>query len=150
MRHRQLLLAALITACSDDGASTETRDASPQGSDSGTPVTPRGGRYFPDGAFMYQRVDRERVDPDSNTITRWLQDNGGWGTGQLRIDFSIEVLEADASTPKRAFEQTDDFYSPDCDSAPFPVPVGGALEGEDGYSCTSDGDCHLLVFAPAE
>jgi serine/threonine-protein kinase len=27
----------------------------------------------------------------------------------------------------------------------MPVPVGGALEGEDGYECTSDGDCHLIV-----
>ena len=29
---------------------------------------------------------------------------------------------------------------------PFPVPAGGALEDEDGYSCTTDGDCHLLVI----
>jgi serine/threonine-protein kinase len=29
---------------------------------------------------------------------------------------------------------------------PFPVPPGGALEGEQGYSCTQNGDCHLIVI----
>jgi serine/threonine-protein kinase len=29
---------------------------------------------------------------------------------------------------------------------PIPVPVGGNVEGETGYACTMDGDCHLLVF----
>jgi len=63
----------------------------------------------------------------------------------LRIDFSIEVLEANATTPFRTFTPTGDFYSPDCDHVPFPVPPGGALEGESGYECTTDGDCHLIV-----
>jgi serine/threonine-protein kinase len=30
-----------------------------------------------------------------------------------------------------------------------PVLAGGNLEGETGYACTHDGDCHLLVFDPA-
>jgi serine/threonine-protein kinase len=30
----------------------------------------------------------------------------------------------------------------------MPVPAGGALEGESGYQCTGDGDCHLLVVDP--
>jgi serine/threonine-protein kinase len=63
----------------------------------------------------------------------------------MRIDFSIEVLEADSTTPFRTFTTTSDFYSPDCDHVPFPVPPGGALEGETGYQCVSDGDCHLIV-----
>jgi serine/threonine-protein kinase len=63
----------------------------------------------------------------------------------MRIDFSIEVLQADATTPFRTFTRTGDFYSPDCDHVPFPVPPGGALEGESGYACTTDGDCHLIV-----
>jgi serine/threonine-protein kinase len=63
----------------------------------------------------------------------------------MRIDFSIEVLEADdANTPLRSFEPTDDFFEPDCDVLPVPVPPGGALEGEAGYECRSDGDCHLI------
>jgi serine/threonine-protein kinase len=28
----------------------------------------------------------------------------------------------------------------------MPVPPGGALEGESGYACTQNGDCHLLVI----
>jgi len=28
--------------------------------------------------------------------------------------------------------------------------IGGNVEGEDGYQCTNDGDCHLIVFAPFE
>ena len=83
--------------------------------------------------------------PDSDKITSWLDQNGGWGTGEMRIDFSIEVLAADDSTEKRDFQPTDDFYSPDCDQVAFPVPEGGALEGEEGYECSNDGDCHLLV-----
>jgi serine/threonine-protein kinase len=55
-------------------------------------------------------------------------------------------LTADASTLFRTFTPTGDFYSPDCDLAPVPVPQVGALEGESGYSCVHDGDCHLLVF----
>jgi serine/threonine-protein kinase len=62
----------------------------------------------------------------------------------------MEVLTVDASTPRRSFEPTGDVYSPDCDSVPIPVPVGGNLEGETGYECTTDGDCHLIVWAPFE
>jgi hypothetical protein len=55
------------------------------------------------------------------------------------------VLQGDSSTPFLNFTPTSDFYSPDCDHVPFPVPPGGALEGETGYQCLSDGDCHLIV-----
>jgi serine/threonine-protein kinase len=66
----------------------------------------------------------------------------------MRIDFSITVQTATASTPLLAFTPTSNFYTPDCDDVPFPVPPGGALEGEQGYSCTMGGDCHLLVVYP--
>jgi serine/threonine-protein kinase len=162
---RRLLLAAMLTACSDSGTkpadpivdgsarptrdAAQTTDAAAHQPDGGSPLT-SSGHYFPDGAFMYQRVDTAQLDPDSSKITSWLANNGGWGTGSLRIDFSIEVLEADANTKKRAFQRTDDFYTPDCDPAPMPVPANGALEGETGYACTQDGDCHLLVVSRAE
>lgn len=81
----------------------------------------------------------------SDAITSWLEQNGGWGTGSMRIDFSIEVLSADASAPMQQFNPTGDFYDPDCDLEAVPVPAGGALEGESGYECTNDGDCHLIV-----
>jgi serine/threonine-protein kinase len=63
----------------------------------------------------------------------------------MRIDFSIEVLQGGADTPLRSFTPTGDFFTPDCDRTQVPVPAGGALEGESGYTCASDGDCHLIV-----
>ncbi len=94
---------------------------------------------------MYRDVSASALDPDSPRITRWLEEHGGWGLGHLQVDFSIEVLAADSSTPHEAFVPTDDFYTPDCDAVAVPVPPGGALEGETGYACTTDGDCHLIV-----
>ncbi len=102
------------------------------------------GRFFPAGAPWYQDVSAAPVDRESSAVIAWL-DAQGWGLGRFQIDFSFEVLEADASAPLRTFTRTGDFYSPDCDFAPVPVPAGGALEGESGYACLSDGDCHLLV-----
>lgn len=115
------------------------------GDDGGGPGPGGGsGDYFPAAAWMYQRIDNAPVAADSETVTQWLEDNGGWGLGHMHIDFSIEVLETDGSAP-RAFTPTGDFYEPDCDEVPVPVPAGGALEGETGYACESDGDCHLIV-----
>lgn len=96
--------------------------------------------------------DVSGMDPsgDSTAIINWLDQNGGWGTGELRIDFSITVLGADNSTEVREFTPTGDFYEPDCDLTPFPIPSGGAIEGEEGYECTQDGDCHLLVVQEDE
>jgi hypothetical protein len=104
------------------------------------------GPYFPADAPWYQDISAAPVDAESSMVINWL--NGqGWGGGQMQIDFSIEVLEADGSAP-RSFTPTGDFFSPDCDHVPMPVPAGGALEGETGYQCTGDGDCHLLVVDP--
>jgi len=103
------------------------------------------GPYFPADAPWYQDVSTAPVDPESATVINWLASVGGWGGGRMQIDFTIEVLEADASAPFRSFIQTEDFYDPDCDAAPVPLPAGGALEGEPDYQCAGDGDCHLLV-----
>lgn len=103
------------------------------------------GPYFPADSPWYQDVSAAPVDPESEAVIAWLDSVGGWGGGAMQIDFSLEVLEADAATPFRAFTPTGDFYDPDCDFEPIPVPAGGALEGEVGYQCASDGDCHLIV-----
>jgi serine/threonine-protein kinase len=169
------LSIALVTlyACGDDGGGGGTADASSAtdgggGLDSGSRADAgdatdgggggtdagdttdggtmaRAGRYFPDGSWFYEDVSGAALHARSRQITEWLRDNGGWGFGRLQIDFSIEVLDAASDTPSRAFEPTGDFYDPDCDMVDVPVPVGGALEGEDGYECLSDGDCHLIV-----
>ena len=91
-------------------------------------------------------VSQAPVDPQSGVIIANLAAAGGFGNGRFQIDFSIAVLTADASAPYRSFTPTGDFYSLDCDLAPVPVPLSGALEGESGYSCVGDGDCHLIVL----
>jgi hypothetical protein len=110
--------------------------------------TPQGMQYFPRESAWYQDISFWPADTQSAAVIQWLTAAGGWGLGRLQIDFSIEVLEADASTPLLPFIKTDDWYYPDCDFAPVPVPAGGALEGEAGYACESDGDCHLIVVYP--
>lgn len=103
------------------------------------------GPYFPADSPWYQDVSAAPVDPESAAVIAWLAGVGGWGGGAMQIDFSLEVLEADATAPFRAFTRTGDFYDPDCDFASVPVPAGGAIEGEAGYQCAGDGDCHLIV-----
>src|SRR5262245_49654865 len=101
---------------------------------------------FPREAIWYRDISSAAADPRSDGIIRWLESAGGWGNGGVfQIDFSIEVLRAGSDTPLREFEPTEDFYEPDCDFQPVPVPDGGAIEGEYGYACASDGDCHLIV-----
>jgi len=84
--------------------------------------------------------------PSSGAMIEALAERGGWGnSGIFQVDFSLTVLEAPADEPLRPFEPNGDFYEGDCDAVAVPVPAGGALEGEDGYACESDGDCHLIV-----
>lgn len=126
------------------------------------------GRYFPGDAWFYEDVSNAPVAPDSDAITAWMVEHsgpGGWGTGQMRIDFSIVAIDAAAGTEKRSFETVDDYYYvPDCDIAPVPLPAGGYVEDypqdppdpQDpwaGYDCGefNDGaDCHLVVVSRSE
>ncbi len=105
-----------------------------------------GATLFPASAPWYQDVTGAALDAQSTSVIAGLAAKGGWGAGSFRIDFSIEVLTADASVAARSFTRTDDFYDPDCDFVPVPVPANGRLEGESNYSCSSDGDCHLIVI----
>ena len=45
----------------------------------------------------------------------------------------------------KTFTPTEDFFTPDCEQVPFPVPVGGALEDEDGARAPRMETAHLLV-----
>jgi serine/threonine-protein kinase len=80
-------------------------------------------------------------------MINWLSDAGGWGHGRMQIDFSIRVLQADATTPQVPFRKAPGFYVADSDVVfAFPVPVGGGMEGQKGYECNIDQeDCHLIV-----
>ncbi len=117
----------------------------PDVGNNGGPGLTSADRYFPDTAVWYQDVAAAPFDAESEAVIAWLADNGGFGFGRMQIDFSIEVLQTDGSDPALAFTPTDDWFGPDCDLDPIPVPAVGALEGESGYRCESDGDCHLIV-----
>jgi hypothetical protein len=134
-----LSLELLAAACSGEIT------AGDGGDDNGGGPSAPGGRYFPNGSVLYRDVSAAPLSSRSAATIDYLDSQGGWGTGELRIDFSIEVLAADGSAPMREFEPTEDAYFPDCDDDAVPVPPGGAIEGEDGYACESDGDCHLIV-----
>ena len=91
-------------------------------------------------------VSAAPMDPDSAAITTWLEAAGGWGFGRLQIDFSIDVVDADALAPKVALVPNPGYYDGDCEPAgSVPLPAGGTVEGNPGYQCISGGDCHLLV-----
>ena len=140
--HRVFLGVLVATAC-----------GSPQGaggggaSTSGTSGT--SGPYFDHSMFFNHDVSAMPKAAASDPIIASLRGAGGWGNGdRMQIDFSIDVLAATPATPRRTFTPTDDFYTPDCDHVAVPVPAGGNLEGETGYACDGDGDCHLIVFDP--
>jgi hypothetical protein len=137
----------------DGGARVDARpgggtgpDAAPGGGGGGNGT----GAYFPAGSWFYTDVSATRPAASSAAILKSLRDGGGWGNGDtFQIDFSIDVLQADASA-RQAFQTTADFYSPDCDPVPMPMPAGGYIEDETGYACTHNGDCHLLVHVAGE
>jgi serine/threonine-protein kinase len=103
--------------------------------------------YFPSGSIWTQDVSHAQLDPRSAAIIGWLESDGGWGHGRMQIDFSLRVLQANASTPMVPFHKGDNFYSADSDSIKtIPLPAGGGIEGQTGYECNiDDNDCHLIV-----
>lgn len=136
-----LAIIASILVCANWG---ETAAASMPNSQ------PTARDYF-SGANPWTRdVSQSPVDGDSERIIGWLSANGGWGTGRMQVDFSLAVLEADSTSPRVpvVHHPSGKYYLPDCDEGVnnFPVPEGGAIEGESGYTCTSKGDCHILVL----
>lgn len=163
------LMLALLTACpgsnsggsnrndnvanqNDNVAANENENANENRSDNendndGGPL-PRT-QYFPADSVWYQDVSDAPVDAESEAVIAWLDSQGGFGNSRFQIDFSIEVLRADDDAPFRSFVPTGDWFDPDCDLDDVPVPPGGAIEGEDGYACESDGDCHLIVVHQA-
>jgi len=108
------------------------------------------GPYFTAPMFWNVDVSAAAKAANSAQTIAALAAAGGWGNGnKMQIDFALDVLAANASTPQLAFTPTGDFFTPDCDHTTVPVPPGGNVEDETGYACTGDGDCHLLVFDPS-
>jgi len=132
------MMVVIVTACGDG-------DEHPTGPATGAP-----GPFFDEPMFFNQDFSNVAPSSEGGSQIRALRAAGGWGNGdRMQIDFSFDVLLADESAPLRTFEPTDEFYEPDCDQVEVPLPDGGNVEGESGYACDSDGDCHLLVYAPA-
>jgi hypothetical protein len=136
----------------DTGVTPGTDSGNDAHADTGPSKTTCAGFNVVGGIFQASEpwntaVDQDPVSSSSTTIIDWLSSNGGWGNGnKLQIDFSINILCADATTPLMPFTLAGGSCSPDCDNVTtFPVPAGGAVEGETGYACNGGGDCHLLV-----
>lgn len=118
--------------------------------------------------FWNQKIDRAAVDATSREVTGYLsyvsrRDKSDpsteffaqfdMGKDKLNETYSHNVLTADSETPLYEFKPRlaslgfpyDDFFTPHCDRILMPVPVGGRLQNEEDYRCTTDSDCHLYV-----
>ncbi len=107
---------------------------------------------FPPGAVWRQPVDAATLHPNSQVMLDRLTFVGGFGFGRMQIDFGFYVLCADTNTPMVATvaipEDPDPYFSPDCEAlgSTIPLPAGGAIESQPGYSCDNFADdCHLIV-----
>ncbi len=114
------------------------------------------GQWFNGDHPWNRRVDSEPLDAESAAIIGYLENHHAASWAEFRMDgpsfepdnhYGIIILQADGSAPV-PFVPTADHFSPDCDTAPVPLPAGGAIEGEAGYACDGDGDCHLIVVDP--
>ena len=152
MQKLLMTLCVATAACGGGGGSTgddtPTDPDARAGDDDGGPGPGTG--LFSDDLPWDRDVSGVTPSPESDAIIAALDAAGGWGTGDFRMDFSITVLRADGSTPRMEFIPTGEFYEPDGDHVPFPVPADGAIEGEAGYECVGDGDCHLIVIEEEE
>ncbi len=118
--------------------------------------------------FWNQKIDDAPVNSTSAEVTRYLGyvsrgdkadpsteffaqfDMGKSDQGE---PYSHNVLTADSETPLYEFTPRlaslgfphNDFFTPHCDRIRMPVPVGGRIQNELDYRCTSNSDCHLYV-----
>lgn len=116
------------------------------------PASPPTGGLFSAANPWNKDVSALPKSSRSDAIIAQMIANGGWGNGnRLRIDFSISLLSADATTPKRTVTAPAGGYcygGPDCDAVPLsvPLPTNGNTEGQPVYVCdTANNDCHVLV-----
>jgi hypothetical protein len=99
---------------------------------------------FPATSTIYQDISKAAVDSAWPAILAGGLASG-WGT-PFQLDPSFVINTAGANVGRRTFTQPAGAL-PDCDTAPVPVPAGGAVEGYPDYFCASAGDdCHLLVY----
>ena len=167
MRYMNLMMvaASFLVACGGNGTSSSAGGGGSSngggsstgggggggggGSSAGGGTLPQSGSgLFPSSSIFYQDISGATVDAAWPKIQEAVDKLGGFAdNGKITIDLqSIYVLSADSSVTPRAFTQNPDtFFSPDCDTAPIPVPPNGAVEGNPTYACADGGDCHLIV-----
>src|ERR1041385_40446 len=142
-----ILLAGVLGGCvnGDDTIGDENLTDTDQGVTVGSLAS--SGPYFATPMFFNYDVSALPKASNSDSIIASLKAAGGWGnSNRMQIDFSINVLKASSTTTKRSFTKNSAFYSPDCDYTSVPIPSGGNVEGNTGYTCSSGGDCHLIVY----
>src|SRR5262245_61434959 len=126
MRVGIAIALALVIGCGS-GAGGGGDDTTPDpdgGSGDGPPFSQGAGPYFTTPMFWNQDVSMTPKASNSDAIIASLRASGGWGNNDtFQIDFSIDVLTADASAPQRTFTKTGDFFTPDCDDVAMPLPV---------------------------
>lgn len=99
-------------------------------------------------SVFQQDISAAPVRANSATM---IAASGDFGFERMQIDLSIHVVRANGAVPTAPMLQHaayEDYYLPDCEplGTLMPLPAGGAIEGETGYSCDNTaGDCHLLV-----
>lgn len=104
-------------------------------------VTSVSGRLFPDDFYYNRDVSALPVADESAAILSTL---GSWGNSDnFDITFDFYVFEATDATPTADVELE---WEDESDILPLPVVPGGAVEGNSGYQCQDDGDCHYLVI----
>jgi serine/threonine-protein kinase len=134
--------ATTLEVWAQTASAAGTQAGSAQASSAPPPI-----QYFPPAAIWTQDVSTAPVDPQSATIIDSLSQAGGWGTGTMRVDSSIRVMQANASTPTVRFSPVPGFDSAGSDLVPsVPLPPGGGMEAQSGYQCpVEEQDCHFIV-----
>ncbi len=132
-------LVAGVVGCGSAAMEKSSTDESALAGSAFTPTLGPADVLSPDSIF-YKDVTASPVATNSKALTDAIR----FGTGKPMVDFSVKVMQVNAGTPKTSVQFKPD-YTPDSDSTPVPVPTGGALEEEAGYTCTQGGDCHLIV-----
>jgi hypothetical protein len=130
--------------------SVATRDGSVPASD-GSVLAPQGVGLFEQPHSWTKNVASLPKAIRSDSIIGTLSALGGWGGGgTFQVDFSIVLLDGDATTPRRTVTAASEYCydGPDCEAVPIqvPIPTNGNTEGSSSYACDpSKNDCHVLV-----
>ena len=95
---------------------------------------------FPNGSpWQIDITNSTNINPNSESITNWLENAGGFGNGKFQVDESIIVLLANNTTNLVPFTHDSSYYTDDCNDKikEIPIPQEGGLEGY--YSWNSAG-----------